>query len=164
MDAGVARVIAHRAHAGQLDRFGEHVIEHVKRVAQAVPDDARPTAYLHDVLEVPDAGPEVLLGHGLTHTEFLVLELLTRRPSEPYRSYVKRISYATGEAGRLARIIKLADLDDHLRHLHMPACAPNYAWAKKEITAAQSRNGEPASASGTEDDGAAPTGLPVGAG
>jgi hypothetical protein len=163
MNSGVARVIAHRVHAGQLDRFGEYVIEHVERVAQAVPDDARPTAYLHDVLEVPDARPEDLLAHGLTRDEFLVLELLTRRPNESYRSYVRRISRATGEAGRLARIIKRADLDDHLGHLQLPACAPNYAWAKSEITSAQERNGETAQDGATPQNGAAPTGLTVGA-
>jgi len=142
MDSVVARVIAHRAHAGQLDRFDEYVIEHVERVAQAVSGDIRPLAYLHDVLEASDIKPKELRAYGLTHVEFLVLDLLTRRPGEPYRRHVTRIARATGEAGRFARISKRADLDDHLRHTQMPARAPDYEWAKREIARAQDRKRE----------------------
>jgi (p)ppGpp synthase/HD superfamily hydrolase len=48
-----ARDLAHRAHAGQVDKAGHPYIEHVARVAAAVSDDpeAEAVAWLHDVLE-----------------------------------------------------------------------------------------------------------------
>ena len=45
MEARLARSIAQTIHAGQLDRFGEPVIDHVERVARAVPHEARALAY-----------------------------------------------------------------------------------------------------------------------
>lgn len=48
-----AKDLAHRAHAGQVDKAGRPYIEHVARVAAAVSDDpqAEAVAWLHDVLE-----------------------------------------------------------------------------------------------------------------
>ncbi|WP_426355626.1 phosphohydrolase [Stenotrophomonas maltophilia] len=48
-----AKELAHRAHAGQVDKAGRPYIEHVARVAAAVSDDpdAEAIAWLHDVLE-----------------------------------------------------------------------------------------------------------------
>lgn len=48
-----ARDLAHRAHAGQVDKAGRPYIEHVARVAAAVADDpeAGAVAWLHDFLE-----------------------------------------------------------------------------------------------------------------
>lgn len=48
-----AKDLAHRAHAGQVDKAGRPYIEHVERVAAAVADDpeAEAVAWLHDVLE-----------------------------------------------------------------------------------------------------------------
>jgi hypothetical protein len=40
MDASLARNIAHAGQVGRRDRFGEPLIEHVERVAAAVPEDA----------------------------------------------------------------------------------------------------------------------------
>jgi (p)ppGpp synthase/HD superfamily hydrolase len=68
MDATIARSIAHAAHTGRRDRFGEPLIEHVERVAATVPDDARATAYLHDVLEHSDTTVDELEGEGLTRS------------------------------------------------------------------------------------------------
>ena len=48
-----AKDLAHRAHAGQVDKAGRPYIEHVARVAAACADDpeAEAVAWLHDVLE-----------------------------------------------------------------------------------------------------------------
>ncbi len=48
-----AKDLAHRAHAGQVDKAGRPYIEHVARVAAAVSDDpeAEAVAWLHDVIE-----------------------------------------------------------------------------------------------------------------
>jgi hypothetical protein len=142
VSAEVARVVARRIHRDQVTRFGEPVIEHVERVAGAVPAEARALAYLHDVLEAGDAGSGELLALDLSDDERSVLALLTRRPDEPYRGYVMGIARAAGTIGALARVVKLADLDDHLRQRHVAAGAPCYAWARERITAYQRANGE----------------------
>lgn len=134
--AGVARATARRIHAGQLTRLGEPLIEHVERVAGAVPADVRGIAYLHDVLERTDRALEELRELALTDTELAILALLARRPPETYRAYVMRIARADGHPGRIARAIKLADLDDHLRHRPFKR-SPAYAWARDQILASQ---------------------------
>ena len=142
VSAELARGVARRIHGGQLTRLGEPVIEHVERVAGAVPAEARALAYLHDVLERADACSEELVELGLSDEERSVLALLTRRPDEPYRAHVMDIARAEGTIGRLARTIKAADLDDHLRQRQVAAGAPSYAWAREKIAAYQRANGE----------------------
>lgn len=48
-----AKALAHRAHAGQVDKAGRPYIEHVARVAEAVSDDpvAEAVAWMHDTFE-----------------------------------------------------------------------------------------------------------------
>jgi hypothetical protein len=135
----VARRIASSAHAGQRDRFGEPLLAHVARVVAAVPADVRATAWLHDVPERCAVTAEELRAHGLTVDELDALELLTRDPLECYELYALRIANASGEPGRIARVVKLADLDDHIAHGDAPADAPPYAWARRRIAAAHER-------------------------
>jgi hypothetical protein len=80
-----------------------------------------------------------LRSNGLTCTELEAVELLTHAPGEPYELYVRRIAAAPGPAGRLARIVKLADLDDHLAHAAIPPDAPPYAWARKRLLMGRDR-------------------------
>jgi hypothetical protein len=126
------------------------MIEHLERVASAVPGDLRGLAYLHDVLERVDRAAEELAELGLGVDERAILNLLTRGPAEPYRTYVMRIARARGRLGRAAREIKLADLDDHLGHRRPAARAPNYTWARQQILRAQDLNGEVAGEAGGE--------------
>ena len=137
MEPAVARNIAHYSHGYERDRFGELVVEHVARVAAAVPQDAEVTAWLHDVLEGSDTSPTELRHVGLTAVELAALKLLMRVPSEVYELYVLRIAHAPGEEGRLARSVKLADLDDHLARERIPHTAPPYAWARRHIVSGQ---------------------------
>lgn len=139
MDARDARAIAQFSHVGRRDRFGEPVIDHVERVAAAVPPEARAIAFLHDVLEHSDTSVAELRDAGLTLDELEVLELLTRAPNESYEAHTLRVAYARGPAGRIARAVKLADLDDHLGHRDMPHAAPPYAWARRHIATGQVR-------------------------
>jgi hypothetical protein len=133
----IAHRIASQNHGGQRDRFGDRVIDHLERVAAAVPPDARAAALLHDLLELC---PTVRLrGSGLTCTELEALELLTHVPGDPYELYIRRIAAAPGPAGRLARIVKLADLEDHLVHTSIPSNAPPYAWARQQLLSARDR-------------------------
>lgn len=142
MNANVARAVARELHAGQVGRSGEPLIDHVERVARAVPPDIRHLAYLHDVLERADGATEVLGERGLTDEEWSVLTLLARRPTESYRAYVRRVARADGTPGRVARTIKLADLKDHLAHTRVRGGAPNYAWALEQIVQSQRMRGE----------------------
>lgn len=132
MNAEVARDLARDVHAGQLSRSGEPFFAHVERVAGAVPDHARALAYLHDVLERSDTRFQDLRRLGLTSSEYAVLKLLSRSADDSYESYIARIASARGTTGQLARLIKLADLDDHLQH-RSEGPAPDYASARRRI-------------------------------
>lgn len=118
------------------------MFDHVERVAQSVPPAYRALAYLHDVPERSERVVEELHEHELTESEYEVLELLTREIDASYAGYVMRIVRADGRAGRMARAIKLADLDDHLRQRRLAVPAPNYGWARGQILAAQRSRGE----------------------
>jgi hypothetical protein len=142
VDPAVARNIAHRSHAGQRDRFGEPTIEHVERVAGRVDADDRAIAYLHDVLEHTDVDADDLIAQGLTPAELAILDLLSRSPGESYEAHVLRIAHASGRPGRVARRIKLADLEDHLGRNPAAGDAPPYAWARMHVLSAQTRRGE----------------------
>ena len=139
MDAAVARNLAQYGHLDVRDRFDEPVIEHVERVAAAVPESARAIAYLHDILESTAITLDELCAEGLTPLEHEALELLTRGPGESYELHALRIAWAPGEAGAIARTVKLADLDDHLDHVTLPDGAPPYGWARRHIVVAEER-------------------------
>jgi hypothetical protein len=139
VDDEVARQIACRALAGRCDRTGEAFLEHTARVAAAVPQLACATAWLHAAAEQGLVTAEELRAQGLTLDELEALHLLTREPLESYELYVLRIATARDEAGRLARIVKLADLDDHIARGAVPSDAPPYAWARRRIAAAHER-------------------------
>ena len=134
MTERTARAIAKTAHHGQQTGAGSPLFDHVRRVAAAAPRQARVTAWLHDVLERSDVTLGQLRGRGLSPVELSALVLLTRSKSDDYRAYVQRIVDAPGPAGALARIVKLADLEDHLAD--PPAASPStpsYAWARSTI-------------------------------
>lgn len=142
MNLILARAVARRLHSGQFTRSGEPLIEHVERVARAVPADARALAYLHDVFERAHPTSAELRELDPTREEWEALALLTRRERESYRLYVLRIARAPGRAGAIARTIKLADLNDHLCRRHHGARTPNYRWAWRQILASQQARGE----------------------
>jgi hypothetical protein len=144
VNAAIARSIAHSRHHDQRDRRGALLIEHVDRVAARVGADERAIAYLHDLLEWTDVSYEALRADGLTDHEAAALELLTRTPGESYELYVLRITHAEGRAGRLARAVKRADLEDHMRissNNSLPGDPP-YGWARRHIAIAQERRDE----------------------
>lgn len=102
-----AKDLAHRAHAGQVDKAGRPYIEHVARVAAAVSDDpeAEAVAWLHDVLEdQPEFGDEVFC---FQHETALAAAMLSRNWSDgpAYYSGVR--------SNPLALRVKLADIADN---------------------------------------------------
>jgi hypothetical protein len=129
-----ARAIAKSAHDGQQTSAGGSQFDHVRRVAAAVSERARVTAWLHDILERTGFTIDQLRSRGVSPTELSALALLTRAEADDYRAYVRRIADAPGQPGSLARVVKLADLEDHL--LEPPAASPStppYAWARRAI-------------------------------
>ena len=135
MDEERARAIAERLHAHDREEDGSPVLEHVRRVVAAVPARARPVAWLHEVLESTPVAEQELLLAGLTDEELRALRLLTRTSGagddELYLAHVRMIAGAAGEAGRLARTVKVADLSVRSAHPHVrrTGWSPPYAVA-----------------------------------
>ena len=143
MDASAARNLAYALHAGMADRSGEPFVEHLERVAASVPPEARTVAYLHDVLEHTDTSIAELETEGLTQAELEAVRLLTRPPDESFEAHALRISHARGPAGRLARAVKLADIEDHMSHAGNNATHRPYAWAWRHVAAGRDRFDRP---------------------
>jgi hypothetical protein len=120
MSVAVARGIAERAHAGQVEERGEPYIDHVGRVAAGVPVFARSVGWLHDVLECSSVDESVLLATGASLDECLALRLLSReegaRSDDAYMEHARVIALSPGVSGRIARAVKRADLLDHVAH------------------------------------------------
>jgi hypothetical protein len=114
-----AQALAESVHAGALDRYGSSLIDHVRRVAIAVPLEARAVAWLHEALEYAAVTGKALRAAGASDDEVAALKLLTRdlRGDEAaYLAHITRIARAPGEPGRLARIVKRVDLIDRAAH------------------------------------------------
>jgi hypothetical protein len=116
-DLAQALMVAIRVHAGQTDKRGEPYLLHVLRVVEAVSDEAKVLASLHDVLEDdPKLLPyDVSFACELSHDEFGALLALSRsyygaRPIEPYAAYIEAVI----GGGPLAIEVKVADLRDNL--------------------------------------------------
>jgi hypothetical protein len=144
MDPSVARTIAEAAHGQGRSGRGHVDTEHLERVAAAVPIEARALSLLHHLIERSEVSYERLRAKGLTAVEAEALELLTKSDGESYELYALRIANAPGAAGRLARAVKLADLDDHIGSEAAASgpAPPSYAWARRHIAIAQLRHGE----------------------
>src|SRR4051794_30668024 len=114
MDSSVARALADAGYLDQRDREGRLLTEHAERVASVVAPEARALAFLREVVARTDMSYEELRANGLTVMEASALELLTQLPDESYTLYILRIAHAPEFAGRLARAVEIADLDEHL--------------------------------------------------
>src|SRR5205085_5786891 len=95
--------------------------------------EAKPTAWLHDVLEKTPTTLDHLREQGLGAFEGEALALLTRADGESYELHVLRIAHARRPAGRLARTIKLADLDDHAESHEWALGDPPYRSAQHHV-------------------------------
>ena len=132
MDVTVARSLAEKALEGAKDRYGDPLIEHVARVAAMVPPEAQAVAWLHEVLERSAIPLSELEAEGLQPDEAQALMLLTRPLEESYEVRALEIAHGRGRGGSLARTVKLADLDDHLRHPRTLG-EPPYGWARQHV-------------------------------
>ena len=120
ISVAAARRLAKRAHGAQVDARGEPYLAHLGRVAAAVPLFARPVAWLHDALERTDIDESGLIDAGASAVQRLAVRLLSRHEREPsddsYMAHVRAIALAEGQAGEIARVVKRADLLDHVSH------------------------------------------------
>ena len=107
-----ARVLAQRLHRGRDD-----LLEHLRRVAQAVPSRFRRVAWLHHAHEA-DVTPHALSTAGLTTEEMSALRLLAAVGSTsralPLLDRMRTLSKAPGSAGYLARVVGRAAIEDRL--------------------------------------------------
>ena len=136
MEIAAARALAHEVHNGQRTRHGDLLTDHIERVAAGVSEDAVTVALLHDVLEHSALTLRDL--RGLSADEHAALLLLTRDPGESFEAHCLRIAFARGPGSRLARAVKVADLDDHLSSPKTSG-APPYGWARQHVTAWRDR-------------------------
>jgi hypothetical protein len=131
MDVEVARELARERHAGQRDRLGRPIFEHVERVVARVPPRVEALAWMHDLLERTTTTVGELRSRGLRATDEAALTLLTRSPEVTFELYLLQIAHAPGLAGEFARVVKIADLEDHVedqRQGHFVLGAPPYRW------------------------------------
>lgn len=118
----LARDLAHRAHAGQVDKAGRPYIEHVARVAAAVSDDpeAEAVAWLHDVIE-DQPWAERECWDTLPPNLMWAVILLTRTTAtgQQYYSRIRRVP--------LALRVKLADIADNADETRLALLPPDVA-------------------------------------
>ena len=107
-----AMVFAIQAHRGQVDKQGQPYLLHLMTVVLACDEADRVVAALHDVVEDGHATLDELRSRGVSEEDLVVLDALSRRPSESYRAYVLRFL----EIPR-AVSIKIADLDHNFGRL-----------------------------------------------
>lgn len=129
LDADRARALAETLHHGHRDASGAPLIDHVRRVATTVPQEARVVAWLHELLEHTRISEAALLMEGLTTAELRALRLLTRdtdsRSSARYLSHIELLARARGPGAGIAQSVKRADLMDRMRH---PSIRPD-GWS-----------------------------------
>jgi guanosine-3',5'-bis(diphosphate) 3'-pyrophosphohydrolase len=126
--------IAARAHAGQFDPVGEPYILHPLRMMLALNSpESQIAAILHDVMEKSDEWTlERLRLEGFSADVLEAVEALTKTPGETFEDLVKR-------AGRnkIGRQVKVADIQDHLKHFPMGKNSSKYPQAlmmlRKEV-------------------------------
>ena len=135
-----AEEFARRAHHGQRDRAGAPYTNHLERVSARLEQGNRAAAWLHDVLEDTETSTEELREAGITRETLRSVTTLTRRSTETYREYIRRIA-ESGDATAIA--VKRADLADHLEVTPEAAGAGlrrRYERAAAELAGARPRN------------------------
>lgn len=119
-DLAAALQIAIRVHAAQTDKQGEPYLLHVLRVVEAVSDEAKVVAALHDVLEDGPAADCYRIHRevGLSDDEFVAFLALTKdlAATKGYETYANYIDHVAS-SNVLAREVKLADLRDNLERI-----------------------------------------------
>ena len=143
MRNGDARTVAELVHAHHREPDGTPLLRHIERVVRATPPEARPIAWLHEALEWGAITEQELLMRGLTDDGLRALRLVTHpfpwRTARAYLAHVELIARASGGAGRLARMVKIADLQDRRRHpdVRLDGWTPPYDRALERLRSAE---------------------------
>lgn len=111
-----------------FDRLPEDIRQHSLRVADGFAGDARTVALLHDVIEDTDA---TLADLEVEPHVAAAVDAITRRDGETYFAYIERVGQ-----NNLARLVKLADLEDHLEQVATlrPSLKTRYEKARRLLT------------------------------
>jgi len=135
-----ARSLAAECHDGMVDKYGNPYMEHLERVADRVRemeydfvDETSEiemyvaTAYLHDIVEDTEITREILVQAFPVDVVTAIFKL-TRKKGMTYAEYIEELmsgdlAWTTGLAGKIARVVKLADLLDHVSG--PTPCPPN---------------------------------------
>jgi len=113
-----AVLIAAQAHLGQKDKMDRPYILHPLRMMLRFQSETEMVvAVLHDVVEdSPDWSLERLRQEGFSEEIVEAIDHLTRREDESYEAFTERAGQ-----NRLARKVKLADLEDNMDIRRYPA-------------------------------------------
>ena len=133
-----AMALAKEKHEGMTDKYGNPYIEHLERVADRVRemeydfvDETSEiemyvaTAYLHDIVEDTDITREILVQAFPVDVVTAIFKL-TRKKGMTYAEYIEELmsrGNALTLSGKIARVVKLADLLDHVSG--PTPCPPN---------------------------------------
>lgn len=118
-----AILLAVNAHEGQKQANGEPYILHPLHVMmQMATTTEKVIAVLHDVIEDTPVSLRDLEDEGFPPLIVEMVDLLTRPVEMDYDLYIERI-----RPNRLARRIKLADLQHNMDIRRMPTVAPEHA-------------------------------------
>jgi hypothetical protein len=142
MGAAHAQALAKRLHRGQRDPGGALLLDHIRRVALAVPGHARTVAWLHEALEYTAISEETLLDDGLSLDQLRALRLLARgdsRSGAVYLAHIALIAAAAGPGAALAQAVKRADLEDRVLHpaIRADGWSPPYELGLEALVAAR---------------------------
>lgn len=117
-----AEALARTAHRDQVEKYGGGpYVEHLARVAALVREGpAKSVAWLHDIMEDTPLGTYELIKAGV-HPQVVEAVRILTRGRESYQAYIASIDAANNP---LAREVKLADLQDHLRMMDAGRAIP----------------------------------------
>ncbi len=114
-----AIALAAKHHAGVRDRGGQPYVLHPLRLMMRMETEVeRMVAVLHDLVEDTPVTLESLRAQGFPEEVVAAVDCLTRRKAtkESYAEFIERI-----RPNALASRVKLADLEDNMNVLRLPA-------------------------------------------
>lgn len=113
---GRAIRIAAEAHETQLDKADAPYILHpLRMMSRAQTLSEQIVAVLHDVVEDSEKWKiDVLRREGYPETIVRAVEVLTNTNKADYEGFIDRVVGESGEPGRIARRVKLLDLEDNM--------------------------------------------------
>jgi (p)ppGpp synthase/HD superfamily hydrolase len=131
-----ALALAASCHCGQKDLSQRPYIIHIVRVVVALSDmspmdEVIIAAALHDIVEDTEVTLSDLNDWGFSTRVIDAVECLTRKPNEDYiQDYISRC-----KSNKIAKLVKLADLQDHLHYGHdeKPDGTPVLTQKKKDL-------------------------------